>query len=370
MIKRTAFFVSEGTGITVESLGNSLLAQFSDSLECDRRSVRFLKEKNLLSQVCDEIEEAYKKSGERPLVFETVLDSELHVALERTSGIVFDVFGHFLAPLEIVLGVKSNHSLNHKSGHNPRYSALYRQRAAGVDLLVKQLEQQRNQLAQRLKAAEQDNKQAVEGLQDQLEANKRERERLQKLQDQYQKKEAVLEELATAIEPMMDAISSDKATVKSYKWQSKFLLSSAIACFTAAVGLIFWRVFLIDIEASSSYQLLMQIGPGFVLAFLGAALLRHDWKIRQLTLGLIDQNNAVDIAMGTLTAALKLSNIGKTEFEEGIPELLQESFREVRRALLYRNRGKGLAGDNESSQGNDLDKIVRTLNNNRNSATA
>ena len=110
MRKRMAFFISDGTGITVESLGNSLLAQFSDSVEFDKRSVRFVKEKDDLDKVCAEIEAAYEQSGERPLIFETIVDPEARAVLERTSGIMFDVFGHFLAPLEAALGVQSNHS--------------------------------------------------------------------------------------------------------------------------------------------------------------------------------------------------------------------------------------------------------------------
>ena len=111
MRKRVAFFISDGTGITVESLGNSLLAQFSDSVEFDKRSVRFVKEKDGLDKVCAEIEEAYQQSGERPLIFETIVDPQARAVLECTSGIVFDVFGNFLAPLEAALGVPSNHSM-------------------------------------------------------------------------------------------------------------------------------------------------------------------------------------------------------------------------------------------------------------------
>jgi hypothetical protein len=43
---------------------------------------------------------------------------------------------------------------------------------------------------------------------------------------------------------------------------------------------------------------LVLFSPSFVLAFAGTALLRHDWKIRQLTQQLITQNNHIDIASG------------------------------------------------------------------------
>jgi hypothetical protein len=49
------------------------------------------------------------------------------------------------------------------------------------------------------------------------------------------------------------------------------------------------------------------------LAFAGTALLRHDWKIRQLTQQLITQNNHIDIATGILTASLNLTRIDNIE---------------------------------------------------------
>ena len=40
-MKRTAFFISDGTGITAESLGRSLLAQFSD-VEIDMQTKPYI----------------------------------------------------------------------------------------------------------------------------------------------------------------------------------------------------------------------------------------------------------------------------------------------------------------------------------------
>jgi hypothetical protein len=55
------------------------------------------------------------------------------------------------------------------------------------------------------------------------------------------------------------------------------------------------------------------------LAFAGTALLRHDWKIRQLTQQLITQNNHIDIATGILTAShcLNVFNVAGKCFDTG-----------------------------------------------------
>jgi hypothetical protein len=62
------------------------------------------------------------------------------------------------------------------------------------------------------------------------------------------------------------------------------------------------KIYLTDISNLSSFHLVL-FSPSFVLAFAGTALLRHDWKIRQLTQQLITQNNHIDIATGILTAS-------------------------------------------------------------------
>ena len=222
------------------------------------------------------------------------------------------------------------------------------------------LEYRNRQLTQSLKEAKQNGEQSHKKLQKQLEDNRREKETLKRQQDQYQQKEAVLEELSAAIQPIMDAISSDKTTVTSHKWQSLVLLISAVACFATSMYLIISRN-TIDEYINDTYQLLMQISPSFILVFLGAALLRHDWKIRQLTLKLIDQNNSVDIAMGMLKTALRLSNIGEREKIEEIPDLVKESFAEARRALLYRNRSDASKAADDNSKDADLLQQIRGL---------
>ena len=244
---------------------------------------------------------------------------------------------------------------------------LYQRRAEENQGQVTALEQEKRELEAKLKASEQDGAQS-DLLKQSLEDTEVELKQMRNQLEQNQQKQEVLDELAGAIEPIMEAVESDKETVKAYKRQSRHLLISGLTCFALATLFIIWKAAcpalpwqaLCAAQNVSVAQLLLQIAPGFVFAILGTALLRHDWKIRQLTLKLIDQNNSVDIAMGMLKTALRLSNIGERENIKETPDLVKESFAEVRRALLYRNRSDAPKSTDDS--GKDAGPLKRTEN--------
>ena len=244
---------------------------------------------------------------------------------------------------------------------------IYQRRAEENQSKVTILEQEKRELESKLKAVEQDGAQS-DLLKQSLEDTESELSQVRNQLEQNQQKQEALDELAGAIEPIMEAVKSDKETVEDYKLQSQRLLKWGLICFGFATGFIIWKGVcpalpwqaLCAAENVSGAELLLQIAPGFVFAILGSALLRHDWKIRQLTLELIDQNNSVDIAMGMLKTALRLSNIGEKKDIEGIPDLVKESFAEARRALLYRNRSDAPASADDS--GKDAGSLKRIEN--------
>ena len=108
MPNRTVFFISDGTGITAETFGNAILNQF----EIDVRRVRlpFLDSEDKAHQAVRQINHAAEVEGRRPLVFATVVNLDvLKVFKEHCNGLLMDMFGTFVEPLEDELGVKSNH---------------------------------------------------------------------------------------------------------------------------------------------------------------------------------------------------------------------------------------------------------------------
>jgi regulator of PEP synthase PpsR (kinase-PPPase family) len=108
MHTRTVFFVSDGTGITAETFGNAILAQF----EFKPRHVRlpFIDTVDKAHQVVRQVNHTAEAEGRRPVVFTTLVNVEvLQVIEEGCRAMVLDMFGTFVRPLEIELGMKSSH---------------------------------------------------------------------------------------------------------------------------------------------------------------------------------------------------------------------------------------------------------------------
>jgi hypothetical protein len=106
---RTVFFVSDGTGITAETFGNSILAQFPTRARHVRRP--FIDSIEKADTVVGEINTIAQAEGRRPIVFITLVNDEVRDVFTRAScnGFVMDMFRTFVEPLEAEFGVKSNH---------------------------------------------------------------------------------------------------------------------------------------------------------------------------------------------------------------------------------------------------------------------
>ena len=108
MHTRTVFFVSDGTGITAETFGNSILAQFPIKPRHIRRP--FIDTAEKAYAVVREINDMGQREGKRPIVFLTLVDREvLKIVRDHCQGRVMDMFGTFIEPLEEEFETKSNH---------------------------------------------------------------------------------------------------------------------------------------------------------------------------------------------------------------------------------------------------------------------
>jgi [pyruvate, water dikinase]-phosphate phosphotransferase / [pyruvate, water dikinase] kinase len=129
MTDRTVFFISDGTGITAETFGNAIMAQF----EIKPRHVRlpFIDSVDKAHQAIRQINHAAELEGKRPIVFTTLVNMEiLGVIKTHCNGMLLDMFGMFVAPLEAELNVKSNHRVGRFSdasqsqAYNDRIEAI------------------------------------------------------------------------------------------------------------------------------------------------------------------------------------------------------------------------------------------------------
>ncbi|HUC32368.1 MAG TPA: kinase/pyrophosphorylase, partial [Ilumatobacteraceae bacterium] len=100
MPNRTVFFVSDGTGITAETFGNSILAQFSAKPRHVRRP--FIDTTEKAQAVVGEINETAAREGKRPIVFITLVNDDVRsiVVNKKCKGLVLDMFHTFVQPLE------------------------------------------------------------------------------------------------------------------------------------------------------------------------------------------------------------------------------------------------------------------------------
>jgi hypothetical protein len=107
MPRRTAFFVSDQTGVTAETMGHSLLTQF-DGLEFRQVTLPFISSIDKAEEAVRKINATAAADGARPIVFSTLVKDELRSAVKRSEGLFLDFFDAFLAPLESELEVKSS----------------------------------------------------------------------------------------------------------------------------------------------------------------------------------------------------------------------------------------------------------------------
>jgi regulator of PEP synthase PpsR (kinase-PPPase family) len=102
-VTRPIFYVSDGTGITAETIGHSLLTQFSGVRFAPDR-IPFVDSPDKARAAAEEIRRTGEEHGVRPIVVNSCVDSELNLLLAESGALMLDVFAPFIAPLEQELG--------------------------------------------------------------------------------------------------------------------------------------------------------------------------------------------------------------------------------------------------------------------------
>jgi [pyruvate, water dikinase]-phosphate phosphotransferase / [pyruvate, water dikinase] kinase len=119
---RPVFFVSDGTGITAEALGHSLLTQF-EGIDFQQIVEPFVDSVEKAEECVGRIAEAKARAGVRPIVFCTLVNDDIRAVLRDADALVLDFFEGFLNPLEAELGTRSSHTVgrSHAVGNNKEY---------------------------------------------------------------------------------------------------------------------------------------------------------------------------------------------------------------------------------------------------------
>ena len=132
-MKRSVFFLSDGTGITVEAIAHSLLAQF-DGVEFVRHTIPFINSANKAWDVVKQIDAQFELDGMRPLLFSTLVDPDMRRVLRHSKGFLIDIFDAFINPLEAELGMDSSHAVG--KTHGMRNHSAYKERIDATNFAV------------------------------------------------------------------------------------------------------------------------------------------------------------------------------------------------------------------------------------------
>ena len=93
-IKRTVFFVSDGTGLTAEALGHSLLTQF-EKVEFKQIRIPFLDNVAKARDAVARIKAQGEVDGMRAIVFTTLVDAELATIVHQADADIKATTGRF-----------------------------------------------------------------------------------------------------------------------------------------------------------------------------------------------------------------------------------------------------------------------------------
>jgi len=131
--ERTAFFISDGTGITAETFGSSLLSQFEDvKLRYVRLS--FIDDEQKAAEALNRINQQGRIDGRRPIVFSTLVNTRISDIVQTASALYLNLIATFVEPLEKELGVGSSHGIGRF--HRITSPDKYRERIEAINFAL------------------------------------------------------------------------------------------------------------------------------------------------------------------------------------------------------------------------------------------
>ncbi|EXA60811.1 kinase/pyrophosphorylase family protein [Acinetobacter baumannii 348935] len=129
-IQRSVFFISDGTAITAETLGHSLLAQFPH-VDFDIHIIPYISSEEAAMNVVTEINERAQKDGQKPLVFDTLVDPYVRDIINTANAVNLDVFEGLISKLSEELGtepttlVGQTHAVTDSASYKARIDAVH-----------------------------------------------------------------------------------------------------------------------------------------------------------------------------------------------------------------------------------------------------
>ncbi len=130
---RTVFFVSDGTGITAETFGHSVLSQF-EGLKLRQVRLPFINTPDKAGEAVARIDQQGLADGKRPIVFSTLVNTRINDIVRTADALFLDLIATFVEPLEREFDVKSTHTIGRF--HTVAGSERYKERIEAINFTM------------------------------------------------------------------------------------------------------------------------------------------------------------------------------------------------------------------------------------------
>ena len=130
-VQRTVFFISDGTAITAETLGHAVLSQFP--LSFISYTLPFVTTQARALEIKQKIDTIYAETALRPLVFYSIISSEVKEIITQSAGFCQDIVQSLVAPIQREVGLEPEPKLNRTHGLSMQNMNQYDARIAAIE---------------------------------------------------------------------------------------------------------------------------------------------------------------------------------------------------------------------------------------------
>lgn len=130
-VDRHVFYISDGTAITAEVLGHAVLSQFPVTI--NSITLPFVETESRARAVKEQIDAIWQQTGERPLVFFSIVLPEIRSIIMESEGFCQDIVQALVAPLQSELKLDPTPVAHRTHGLTPGNLNRYDARIAAID---------------------------------------------------------------------------------------------------------------------------------------------------------------------------------------------------------------------------------------------
>lgn len=130
-VDRHVFYISDGTAITAEVLGHAVMSQFPVAI--NSITLPFVETESRARAVKEQIDAIWQQTGERPLVFFSIVLPEIRAIILQSAGFCQDIVQTLVGPLQQELRLDPTPIAHRTHGLTPGNLNRYDARIAAID---------------------------------------------------------------------------------------------------------------------------------------------------------------------------------------------------------------------------------------------